>query len=87
MLIKAQNVHMCILLYITVTYYVADLSSRQGECPTTNKTATVLTKSKSGHEFRRGATPRRTDWLTDRPTVSCKVTVNVCGLWRSAVLR
>jgi hypothetical protein len=43
--IKTQNVHMYVLLTQTrtVTFYKIEPSSRQGERPTSNKTATLLT--------------------------------------------
>jgi hypothetical protein len=56
---------------------MTDQSSRQGGCPTTNKTATLSwLQSKSGHEFWRSSTQRLTDWLT----VRCKVTETLTSL-------
>jgi hypothetical protein len=45
---KTQTVHTYVLLpqKRTVTYYIKDTISHQGERPTTNKTTTVLTTTK-----------------------------------------
>jgi len=48
----------------TVTYYVTDLSSRQGERPTKNKTAAVLNATRIWSWVPEGPAAK-TDWLTD----------------------
>jgi hypothetical protein len=58
----------------TVAYYMTDPSFRQGEHPTTYKTTTVFTTTKIWSWVPEGLNAK-TDWLTDRPTVSCKVTL------------
>jgi hypothetical protein len=60
---------MCILLtqIRTVTCYMTDPSSRQGELPTTNKTATILTTAKIWSWIPKGLSAK-TDWLTDWQT-------------------
>jgi hypothetical protein len=49
-------------------------SSRQRERPRRMKPQLSWLQPKSGHESRSSSTSRQADWLTDRPTVSCKVT-------------
>jgi hypothetical protein len=71
---KHKNVH----IYVANTDKAViccktDPSSRQGGRPTTNKTATVLTRTSIWSESQRGSMQRRTDW----PTVSCKVTLTL----------
>jgi len=52
----------------TVTCYMTDSSSSQGERPTANKTSTVLTTAKIWPWVPEGLNAKDwlTDWLTDR---------------------
>jgi len=80
-------------MYICICIYMTDLTSREAERLTTNKTATVLTTTKilSWVEGLNSRTDRLTDWPTDRLTdwltdwladwLSCEVNLTLLLYW------